>query len=483
LRITILGHASLLVENNDERILLDPILRTTSLRGSVVHQYPRALNVDRMPTPTLLVITHVHYDHFDPETLEKLPKSIPVVIPPDRKLEQQLQGIGFAQFRILDPWQNTRHGSVRLTATPSEADVTEFGVLVETDDARLWHMSDAEPPQGTSGKILSDFGALDVVSVKYQPVDPLLNFLHNLGSTFDRKSTARWLEHACACRPKLAFPYASGLCWTENHAWMNRYAYPFSPEYVSAVLNKRLIGVGKSAVVRPGDIISIESREVRIENQASEFVRQCGEETAIEWEPIEWHYLRGISRPADKQFFKDELAKVMAGGEFSAWLLDHPKFLKQFQEWRVLCQCVVHLDETERMYFQVDFTGNSPEARLGKNPAANYFLHLGGDAAERVLAGQASPATVMYQSRIFERIVSIRNEQVDAPDYKYIYRNFPDPFLSFANARAKRVSQHSLPGRPPTLCSPRARCPASCHALELRSHSADRSVTTRGRVD
>jgi len=439
LHVTILGHASLLFETRDERILLDPVLRVTSLLGSVVHQYPRALNIEDMPTPTLLVITHEHYDHFDPETLERLPRNIPVVIPPDPKMERLLKSIGFAELRPLDAWEHTTHGSVRLTATPSEAEVTEFGLLVETGDAQFWHMSDAEPPPGASGKILADLGALDVVSVKYQPPDPLLNFLHNLGSSFDRKSVARWLEQACACRPKLAFPYASGLCLRQEHAWLNRYAYPFSPEYVSAVLDERLVGVGKSAVVRPGDIISIESHQVRIERQASAFVRQCDEETSIEWEPVEGEGLRKIARPADRQTFKDELTKVLAGGEFSAWLQAHPKLLKPFQEWRVLCQFAVHLDESERMHFQADFTGSRPEVRLGKNAAANYFLHLGGDAAARLLSGQALSAEVMYQGnvRIFERIVSVRDGRVDAPEVKHMHGTFPDPFLCFANARAK----------------------------------------------
>ena len=441
MRVTILGHASLFFETKDERILLDPVLRTSSLLGSVVHQYPRALDIENMPTPTLLVITHEHYDHFDPETLEKLPKGLPVVIPPDERMERELRSIGFSDFRRLDAWEQTTHGSIRLTATPSEADVTEFGLLVETGDARLWHMSDAEPPLGTSAKILSDHGELDVVSVKYQPPDPLLNFVHNLASSFDRGSVARWLEHACACRPKLAFPYASGLCLTKDHEWMNRYAYPFSPEYVSAVLGKRLAGVGRSAVVRPGDTIVMEGGQPRIEKQASKFVRMCEEETAVEWEPIEGTFLRKISRPADKQAFKDELTKVVAGGEFTAWLQAHPKLLKPFQEWRVLCQFAVHLDETERVYFQADFTGSSPEARLGKNPAANYFMHVGGDAARRLLAGHASSAEVMYQGhvRIFERIVSVRNDQVDAPDARHMYGNFPEPFLCFANVRAKSV--------------------------------------------
>ena len=156
MRVTILGHASLFFETKNERILLDPVLRTTSLLGSVVHQYPRILDIERMPAPTLLVITHEHYDHFDPETLEKLSKDVPAVIPPDQRMERKLRDLGFSDFVRLDAWQQTTHGSVRLTATPSEADVTELGLLVETDNARLWHMLDEEPPVDTAKKILSD---------------------------------------------------------------------------------------------------------------------------------------------------------------------------------------------------------------------------------------------------------------------------------------------------------------------------------------
>ncbi len=439
MRVTVLGHASLLFEAGDERILLDPVLRTTSLLGSVVHQYPRALRIDRMPTPTVLVVTHDHYDHCDPETLQGLPKNMTVVIPPSRALADQLSALGFTELQHLDAWEQATYGALRLTATPSEADVTEFGLVVEADDARFWHMSDAEPPVGTSERIVSDLGPVDVASVKYQPPDPLLNFLHNLGSSFEPSSTARWLESACACRPKLAFPYASGLCLLSDYAWMNRYAYPFSPEYVSSLLGERLAGVGKSAVVRPGDVIAIERTRVQIEKQASEFVRQCGEESSIEWEPIEADVLRHCSRLEDKESLKSELTRIVTGGEFAAWLQLHAALLQPFRDWRVRCQFTVHLDDTERMNFQTDFADGNPEVRLGKHPAANYFLHLAGEAGRRLLAGEASSAEVMYQGcvRLFERIVSVRDGQVAAPDIEHLYGEFPDPFLCFLNARAR----------------------------------------------
>jgi len=100
------------------------------------------------------------------------------------------------------------------------------------------------------------------------------------------------------------------------------------------------------------------------------------------------------------------------------------------------------------LYFEADFSGDRPEARLGQSSAANYFVHLGGDAAKRLLAGQSS-VEVMYQGgiRLYERIVSVRDDRIDAPDAKHLYGNFPDPFLCFANARAKRMRSAPSPKR------------------------------------
>ncbi|MEC9325682.1 MAG: MBL fold metallo-hydrolase [Actinomycetota bacterium] len=441
MRITVLGHASLLFQTASERILLDPVLRTSSLLGSVVHQYPRELEVQAMPAPTMLVLTHEHYDHFDPETLRLLPKDVPVVIPPDPKMEVQLRHLGFGEVTTLDAWASTTHGSVRLTATPSVADVTEFGLIVEAPGATFWHMSDAEPPSGASAKIVSDFAPIDVVSVKYQPPDPLLNFFHNMGSSFDRRSTAEWMEHACACRPKLAFPYASGLCLTQDHAWENRYAYPFSPEFVAAVLAERLGGTGRAAIVKPGDVIGIHDSVIDIDQQASGFVRQSGHEKSIEWEPFEVGSLGPRLGVADKQSLAAELAEVIGGGQFSAWLRNQPRLVRPFREWRILYQGTVHISERERLNFYVDFSDAIPEARVGKSFAASYFMHIGGTGAHKLLSGRAYSAELMYQGciRIYERIVSVRNDRIDAPDTKFIYDSFPDPFLCFANARAKSL--------------------------------------------
>jgi hypothetical protein len=72
-------------------------------------------------------------------------------------------------------------------------------------------------------------------------------------------------------------------------------------------------------------------------------------------------------------------------------------------------------------------------------------MHIGGCGAMKLLAGHASSAEVMYQGsvRIYERILSVRDGQVRAPEVKHLYGTFPDPFLCFANARGRAAK---LPG-------------------------------------
>ena len=179
--------------------------------------------------------------------------------------------------------------------------------------------------------------------------------------------------------------------------------------------------------------------QVEVESQASPFVRQSRAETFIEWEPIEAEYLKGTSDASNGRLLRDQLAELIESGEFGAWLEAHPQLLKPFYEWAVLCQFAVHVDGTQRMYFKAAFTTGTPKTSLGRSSAANYFMHIGGDAAAKILSGRASSAELIYQGsvRIFERIVSVRNEKVVAPASTHMYGEFPDPFLCFANARAR----------------------------------------------
>lgn len=78
-------------------MLVDPILHTEPLAsGCIEHSFTRALNLDRMPRPSAVVVTHAHVDHFDPRSLRQLPREVPIVAPRDNRLLAQLHAAGFS---------------------------------------------------------------------------------------------------------------------------------------------------------------------------------------------------------------------------------------------------------------------------------------------------------------------------------------------------------------------------------------------------
>jgi hypothetical protein len=448
-RVTILGHASLFFEAGEQRVLLDPVLRTTSLMGSLVHQYPRTLRLDQLPSPTLIIVSHAHFDHFDPATLEKLPKDVPILVPPDRAMTRALGAMGFAKILHLNTWESLQHGSLRFTATPSDAPVTEFGLLVETEGARLWQMSDAEPPADTARKIVAENGPVDVVCAKFQPTDAQLNFQHNMGSTFDRNLVASWLEIACACSPKLAFPYASALCFSGERAWLNRYAYPLSAEFVADLLAQRLRGIGTATIVRPGDVVIIERHDPDIRRQASDFVCTTGPAIDCPWEPFEGQPFEGFSEESELQKAEESFARVFLEGEFQTWLtqqaVNKAAKIQNFFQWKVLCQVVLHLGSGKRFCFQIDFSLETPQVRPAETALANYCIHVAGPAAVRLLKGSARPLATMLEGnvRIYERLIVLQNGHIEAPPLRRLYEDLPDPVLTFFGSRRRKATEQT----------------------------------------
>ena len=73
MKITWLGQAGLLLENGDFQIMVDPYL-SNSVAKVNPKNYRRAPVEERFLQikPDVLIFTHNHLDHYDPETAEKI---------------------------------------------------------------------------------------------------------------------------------------------------------------------------------------------------------------------------------------------------------------------------------------------------------------------------------------------------------------------------------------------------------------------------
>lgn len=72
MRVTLLGHASVLVELDGATCLMDPVLSDPFEEGTVVSCPQRTIDADRLPPIDILVVSHRHPDHFDLASLARV---------------------------------------------------------------------------------------------------------------------------------------------------------------------------------------------------------------------------------------------------------------------------------------------------------------------------------------------------------------------------------------------------------------------------
>ena len=108
MRITLLRHATLLIEIAGKTILVDPMLDDAGVRAPV-RGTPNPLPNPLVPLPEgalekalradAAIVTHTHVDHWDAAAVMQLPKSIPLFCQPEEAAD--LAGLGFPGIQPL----------------------------------------------------------------------------------------------------------------------------------------------------------------------------------------------------------------------------------------------------------------------------------------------------------------------------------------------------------------------------------------------
>ncbi|MEH2027032.1 MBL fold metallo-hydrolase [Nostoc sp.] len=437
MRVTICGHAALYIETTDQRILLDPCFSDTLVEGTLTYYPGRVFELDKLPNLTALVVTHGHFDHFHLETLQKLKRELPVITADEPALVEQLQKIGFSKIIICQPWQAIALGQTYLLPTPSDHEEPEFGLLVRDSTGAFWHMADAEVTAEIGERITQEYGAIDLISTKYQPVvRASMGYLHGMGATFDRQGVVSWLEAACACNPALVFPYASGLCFSGRHAWFNRYAFPLSSAETVRLLQRRLGSLERAITVRPGDVIELQAGQPpQRHEQSADFVREKPS-LGLRWEPIDISTLTGLSTPEERRTLQQKL-DVFLAGPLVSWLKH--QFKQTHSSWtsfpaeQVVWQLVVHAGDGERLNYTIDFRSQDFSVLPGEHPEANFFTHMAGQALDDVMMGKM-PGLIFWlagEARSYEKVICVRNGRFECPKWPKTAEDFPSDPLTY----------------------------------------------------
>lgn len=141
LRVTWLGHSTLLLEIDGVRVLTDPVFgeRASPLSFAGPKRFhPVPASVAELPPLDCVLLSHNHYDHFCPESIRELAKrEVPIVTSLGVGANLERAGANPEHIIELDWWQEhvVPGADLALTATPAQ----HFSGRGLTDrNATLW---------------------------------------------------------------------------------------------------------------------------------------------------------------------------------------------------------------------------------------------------------------------------------------------------------------------------------------------------------
>jgi L-ascorbate metabolism protein UlaG (beta-lactamase superfamily) len=141
LRVTWLGHSTVLVELDGCRILLDPVFSERASPFDWVgpsRWFPPPIALTDLPPIDAVLISHDHYDHLDWQTLLAMKDwSTTFIVPLGVGAHLAYWGVPEAHIVELDWWEHTAvgRGALSIVATPARH---ASGRTVLDDDATLW---------------------------------------------------------------------------------------------------------------------------------------------------------------------------------------------------------------------------------------------------------------------------------------------------------------------------------------------------------
>jgi len=193
LRVTWLGHSTLLIEIDGVRVLTDPVwgLRASPLRVAGPRRFqPVPVPLRALPPLDLVLVSHDHYDHLDYPTIRQLRRrGMPFVTSLGVGAHLESWGVPGERIVELDWWESYTlpHAELTITATPSQ----HFsGRTPRSRNSTLWSSLIIRSPRHTvffSGDtgltteyqaIRERFGPFDLVMLEIGAFHPAWGDMH-----------------------------------------------------------------------------------------------------------------------------------------------------------------------------------------------------------------------------------------------------------------------------------------------------------------
>jgi L-ascorbate metabolism protein UlaG (beta-lactamase superfamily) len=219
LKVTFVGHATVLIEHGGVRLLTDPVLRSRVghlRRHGPPPQIPSAIDA--------VLLSHLHYDHLDVPSLRKLGGAARLLAP--RGCGRFLARAGFSAVEELSPGDTTDLGALTVLATTAVHDprrrplgprARALGYVIKGESS-VYFAGDTDLFAG-----MADFGPVDLALLPVAGWSPKLGPGH-----LDPERAARAVA---LLRPRVAVPIHWGTLYsTRTGPWFSDPPHRFAAQ-------------------------------------------------------------------------------------------------------------------------------------------------------------------------------------------------------------------------------------------------------------
>jgi UDP-MurNAc hydroxylase len=230
MRITGLGHASVLIDTAHGSVLTDPWVNPAYFGSWFPFPDNSQLDWDAIGQTDYLFVSHLHRDHFDPENLRKHISKKTTVLLPDyatSELEDSLRELGFRSFVKPDNGAVIEVDGLQVMiqslTSPTDGPIGDSSLWLSDGTHTVLNQNDARPANLDAVKAL---GPIDAYLVQFSGAIwfPMVYELPErakqaLGRTKRERQFDRTLRYISECEARIVFPTAGPPCFLDDELW------------------------------------------------------------------------------------------------------------------------------------------------------------------------------------------------------------------------------------------------------------------------
>jgi L-ascorbate metabolism protein UlaG (beta-lactamase superfamily) len=138
MQITMIGHSTVLIETEGQRILTDPFF---SGFGNLAYKRmkPPAKKREELAVVDLVLLSHGHFDHVDYRFLRNLPRNVPILANRSMFLSALRAGRNIEKAEV---WRRYTFGNVAVTPVPAVHLAPTNGFVIESEGKTIYFAAD-----------------------------------------------------------------------------------------------------------------------------------------------------------------------------------------------------------------------------------------------------------------------------------------------------------------------------------------------------